>query len=382
MPNLFALDDFAWDTTAGKMEVVSAWHLAGVSQALGRKALYLFQAYRDGTSSERADAPREPRKWSRWYLKEHPRLFVEFGQMDPTPEACCAFARKYGFLYLAGRQPWAPWCQRADGTAEGRAEALREWILPMLGLRAAIDLWTALRSGDYDEIRERITWTRPGHVKAEQGARGDTPEAVMDRARVFLRRDPFDVRRQGLDTGSFDLKHEMDGRQFPSSLSWRELRDAGVEDGDSEGAAHALLLAQTRCLMEETGPYLPALHPDGHGKCQVSIRPVNLIGAIVMQFALAVVGNKEYRQCRLERCGRWFELRRSLQGPVREFCSDTCRAKDYQERRAQARLLHAQGMPLAAIAGKLNTDVDKVQFWVAATRQLRTRQQVEEAENR
>lgn len=383
MADLFALDDFVWDTTPGNLEVVSAWHLSGVPQDSGRKALYLFQAYRDGTSAENPDEPKAPRRCYLWLLREHPRLFVEFGQMDPTPEACCAFAREYGFLYQAGSQPWAPWCQRADGTAEGRAEALREWVLPILRLRAAIDLWLAYRQDDYDEIRERLTWTRPEHLEAQEGLYRQTPDALQWQERVYLRHDPLDVRRLGVSFGGFDFESEMAGREhrleFPSALSWRELRAAGVEDGDSRAAAYALLLAQTRRLLEEAGPYLPALHPDRRGQCQVSIRPVNLVGAIAMQFALAVVGNKEYRQCRLERCRRWFEVGRFVQGPNREFCSDSCRAKDYQERRAMARQLYGQGMPLAAIAGRLNTDVDKVKFWIAATRQRRTRRQVEEA---
>ena len=54
--------------------------------------------------------------------------------------------------------------------------------------------------------------------------------------------------------------------------------------------------------MRDVGPYLPSFGLDRRDGCRVLFRPVNLIGAIVMQFALAVVGNKEYRQCRLERC--------------------------------------------------------------------------------
>ena len=362
MADIFVISDFCWSRPAAEVEITRAWQLAGIPPSEYRKAVYLFCPAAPETAAARAAS-------GVWHLSGYPRLFREFALLPPGPEACREFAGRYGLLHLPGSHPWTLECQRADGTAAGVAESVREWVMPMLRLRALVELWDLCRSDDDGAIADRVVWAGPGD--GQQG--------------VCLKQDPLEVESLGCDIGGFEFQREVEPHEarwrLRTHLSREELVAAGVRPGDSRKAAYALLLAQTEQLMRDVGPYLPSFGLDRRDGCRVSFRPVNLIGAIVLQFALAVVGNKDYRQCRLERCGRWFEVV-ATPGSERVYCSDSCRTREYHERRKQAREMHAQGVPLERIAEQLETEMDKVKFWVAATRQRRTRRQVEEAENR
>src|SRR5579862_6434556 len=56
--------------------------------------------------------------------------------------------------------------------------------------------------------------------------------------------------------------------------------------------------------------------------------PKGLLGALWVQFALAVGGNKEYRACSV--CGTWMELTPDLYRTTRYYCSDACRSRAYR----------------------------------------------------
>ena len=64
----------------------------------------------------------------------------------------------------------------------------------------------------------------------------------------------------------------------------------------------------------------------------IQIVPINLIGAMWLQFATAVEGGHEYGQC--EVCKNWFEVTPGSGRPDKRYCSDACRMRAYRKRKA------------------------------------------------
>ena len=92
--------------------------------------------------------------------------------------------------------------------------------------------------------------------------------------------------------------------------------------------------------------------------------PNSLQGALWLQCAQAINGNKDYRQCQASHCKAWFELAPQVARSDKQFCSDACKTQAYRERQRHARQLHAQGTPLHAIVQQVGSDVETVQKWL------------------
>jgi endogenous inhibitor of DNA gyrase (YacG/DUF329 family) len=97
----------------------------------------------------------------------------------------------------------------------------------------------------------------------------------------------------------------------------------------------------------------------------VNIVPHNLLGAMWLQLAEAIAGNKQHRPCK--ECGKWMEISTEEDGRSarRLFCSDACKSRDYRRRIERARQLKAEGKSLKVIANELESDVDTIKNWVA-----------------
>ena len=100
------------------------------------------------------------------------------------------------------------------------------------------------------------------------------------------------------------------------------------------------------------------------GRTRVSLHmvPDSLIGAIWLQFARAVEGEKNYRNCAL--CQRWYEVSPQAARKNRIFCSNACRVQSYRDRKARAIKFHHEGREVSAIAAELNTEPETVQGWI------------------
>ena len=64
-----------------------------------------------------------------------------------------------------------------------------------------------------------------------------------------------------------------------------------------------------------TGLFLASDEPS----LDLNVVPKNLLGAIWLQFAMAITGNKRFTDC--EMCGKPFEVKKG----TRKTCSDKCR---------------------------------------------------------
>ena len=100
-------------------------------------------------------------------------------------------------------------------------------------------------------------------------------------------------------------------------------------------------------------------------EAKLCLTPKNLLGAIWLQFGLAVEGRKEFRDC--AQCGEPFEVSRDGSGKRTDarFCRPACRVTHYRGRIETAWQLHQQHLPYAQIARRLDTDTDTVKSWIS-----------------
>src|SRR5262249_32215996 len=105
------------------------------------------------------------------------------------------------------------------------------------------------------------------------------------------------------------------------------------------------------------------------GSLGLRFTPAALLDALWLQFACAIDGNKDYRQC--QECKRWFELSPGIARADRLFCSNACRTRAYRQRIAHARQRYKTGASIADIAREFETDCDTVQGWVTTSRKPR-----------
>ena len=89
-----------------------------------------------------------------------------------------------------------------------------------------------------------------------------------------------------------------------------------------------------------------------------------------LQLALSVAGDKEFRGCK--HCKRLFEISTENTGyrKHREFCSESCKTKDYRKRKRTALKLAGEGKSVAVVATRTGTNAVTVRAWLATTCKL------------
>ena len=107
------------------------------------------------------------------------------------------------------------------------------------------------------------------------------------------------------------------------------------------------------------------------GPPQLRIAPMTLLAAMWLQLALAVAGNKEFVKCKF--CERQIEISTAESGfrTNREFCSDSCKTKDYRKRRRTALKMAAGGSSAGAITERLETKRATVHRWLTKAKKRR-----------
>jgi hypothetical protein len=96
----------------------------------------------------------------------------------------------------------------------------------------------------------------------------------------------------------------------------------------------------------------PALH----------LVPNTLGGAMWIQLAQAIAGDKKHRAC--ESCGRWFELSPETARTSKYYCTEACRSRAYRARKEYAHQLHSEGKTPIQIAEQLKSEVETIKKWL------------------
>ena len=99
---------------------------------------------------------------------------------------------------------------------------------------------------------------------------------------------------------------------------------------------------------------------------RLSFRPLTLLAAMWLQLALAVAGDKHFPACKF--CSRLFEVSTSPTGfrTHREFCSDSCKTRDYRRRKRLASDLATKGRSVQEIGRVTKTKVATIRTWLKA----------------
>jgi hypothetical protein len=271
-------------------------------------------------------------------IRDHPSLFRDFAATPHTAENIIAFALQYGLLGRAG----------AFRLPEGGiflGEPLFFWVHHIVELHWATRLWDLTKAGDSDGLGALIRWD-PEHM-----VRPDVKGAWL-----------FDVGRDRAPDGGPSPEHVFRWLVPPP-----QLPDLS-HPANIVGAGREMVRAWINDRLEEHAS--PRLLYDGDPKRSVPrlvLRYVhrNLLGALWLQFALAIDGNRDHRACK--NCGRYFLISIDEDGRTarREFCGDPCKFQDYRRRKSDARRLKDEGKSLKEIASILDSKVATVRGWLA-----------------
>ncbi len=258
-----------------------------------------------GYITMKATGPIEERRYDPF--KKYPALFLWFADLKATEDAILEFANKYG-------------AYSGDATT---GPNLTEWTEAITAMRLAIELWGSLADRDRKVMRQHCRWDAKGR---------------------------------------FSWKGPLALRYFPGQPrdSWAT---PGVKDYRPRDLSQAARVLLDWNLAWRAGPHvslIPIRLPDT--SLTLGIEVHWLAQVMWRQLALAIVGDKQYRQC--EYCGRQFELSPQLNRADRVFCKDSCRVTAYRIRKRKAVKLREEGKTLRQIAKEVNSDVPTVKKWI------------------
>lgn len=241
--------------------------------------------------------------------RDHSALYQIFANTDPTPEGIVKFANNYGLL---GEKIFAL------NTNEGplnSAERLGLWIKEINDIREAFRFWEKINASDTKGLSQNIRWNNSR----------DDVSFVNDNGGYLI------AHSESLKTMPFVYPDII----FPAKL-------------------HLL-----RVINEHLkGRVSPRLYFNRDYRNQdLYFVPDNLIGALWLQFAQAVEGNKEYFHCK--QCGLVFEIDPDTGFRTnKRYCSASCRNKALRKRQQKALSLHKEGIKPAAIAKAISEQFD------------------------
>lgn len=220
-------------------------------------------------------------------LRTEPGLFREFADLEPERGDIQSFVERYGWLGI-----WRPLVPRDEPQTPVTGESLHEWRAEIETLHEAVALWDMIQRKDRSALGEVIRWRGGDYGRGVYYA-GTKPTVIAAE------------------------------RWYPDELGH-------LDSGDIIGPAVVLLQHHVNMELKReraTGvPAAPALvwADSLHQRLELRVQPKNLIGALWVQLAQAIDGNRNYRRCGA--CGKWFETGKSRGNP-RKYCSDACRQR-------------------------------------------------------
>jgi hypothetical protein len=299
-------------------------------------------------------------QWIRFQpFDEFPALFQVFANLEVTEAVVAAFANRFGLLGV----------ERTIRLRDGRValgETLVQWADEIAYMRHAIRILQTLEEHDEEALEEMVD------IRNDSGARGSKPRDVGVTVSYRAPRDlpPLmaDVPEVGGRAGvivTVRFPKPSVVALLPSFGTAGELDEQTLEPPTTAANGAWLLLSQivNERLLQFTNGAVRPHRPTARQRLPVAFRiePSNLLGALWVQFALAMSG-ETYRQC--EECGRWFPVKPKGRRADTRFHTDECRAKAHHRKKTVARQLAASGIGVRDIATKLKTDERRVRSWI------------------
>ena len=277
--------EFQWPVLGQGYE----WH-QGKVLSVGRTGRQAKASVPDGFLMPSVSARPTTRRYNPF--RETTGLFRQFAETTPTEAGIKLFADRYGLLGDEEvRATMATEGPRQRGAALGRnGERLAGWNGQIARMQQAVRLWGMVQSGNIAGLAQYIKW--------------DGDQAVSYQ-------------------GPPDLYLIASAEESPEQLT-------KYTPGDVLRPAQTYVQWLTnRMLTTRASPRL--LWDTEPDRLSLHLVPRNLLGALWLQFARAIDGNREFRQCR--QCYTWLELSPEIARTNRKYCTDACRLRAFRARK-------------------------------------------------
>lgn len=284
-------------------------------------------------------------------LAENTGLFHTFAYTQPTQAGVLAFANQFGRL--------GEGVEVGVGNAEETlmGEPLPLWQAEILAMRQLLDLWQLVREGNKKDIGRHVHWSGKESAWYDSESMDDAAAKRNHPASAlpddFAGRDPFLYPARGTKEREphvepqgtalieqaqffhFDLNNPVLRTRaiIASPLINSDVR-RNFFAGDVVAPACFYLQRAVNWRMQGLVDVRLVWDADDN-RGRLHLVPKSLLGALWVQFALAINGDKEYREC--GHCSTWFELSPGTARTSRFYCSDACKMKAYRERKNSSR---------------------------------------------
>jgi len=259
-------------------------------------------------------------------------LYLDFAELEETPEAVLAFAEKYGPLGIGERDE--------DGT---RREPLGVWYAEARIMRLLIEFWDLVEELDSEALEKLLN----ENEFASLGGDAWDPWADLPGVRT-------------LDDGTYSVPRDVLEHYGPHvEVGTREqLKGTAKNLGQvtREDACRTILERRLTAALQWGVRHVYS------GSEGLALKATNLRGFLWLQLALAVDGNRQYRRCR--ECGKLYERARS----DREYCGDACKQRAHRKKVAKAVAAVGEGQPVDEVAKSFGTKAETLEGWVKAAK--------------
>ncbi len=271
--------------------------------------MFRWKVEEDGYEWKEARKNKEPRLVGRGGLEsrmmlyapmeEFPGLFLEFAKLMPTRESVCQFANRYGMLSEPSLEMEDVVVQRGRMLT---GSTLHEWKDEIQWMSAIVNLWEAVESRDIRQLQKVIKWN-------ENGVR-------------YL-----------IESRSGRWRHHSLANVAEHNYEAKVVR-LGKPGGVLQPARHALRMEINRRIATATtvpellwapGERRDGQPPKSDANMRIAFVPSNLLAAMWLQFAQAVIGEYQLKRCL--GCGTYFQVGPGGRRSHSDTCSDKCRQR-------------------------------------------------------
>jgi len=260
-------------------------------------------------------------------LRSEPALFEEFAGLSDDAEAFMAFARAYGDLDDSPQVLVNP--PLGEGIAKlGRP--LEEWRAHRLILAFAVNLWNAVKEDRAEALmgRELVVVDLPELAREKDGYE-QGPQRVEAEVLAPLGSAVHELWLSRPHLAEAEKYHETVGVSYQASIAYLERRNLSPKT--VARAALAQLVTTYCCDLSVAMVVTTSMATDA--PLRMSFQVQSLIAAMWLQLALAIDGQREYRNCPV--CGRWWNATAARSDKL--TCSDRCRKSRQREMTREAK---------------------------------------------
>ena len=218
---------------------------------------------------------KEQKKAKIYYpLIDYPSLFIEFAHLEPKEQSILQFSKKYGFLKSENERVIPKDVEKKDTNNIYLGESFSMWKSEIHELKNGVEIW-----------------------------------------------EQYEQRNQDFFDKSYPKKQFQDNDVNDENFSFKVFNELIFPIVNKNLSTHATYPQ----LQWSSDPSKPAP--------RLIFKPLNLIGAMWLQFAQAIHQKANIKLCR--QCGDAFIVIPSSNRKTKTYCSDSCRVKFYRSRKGE-----------------------------------------------